>query len=311
MRSKKSYFPWKTVGVMLVAAVALATSWTYVMSAGALSWMLLRGTPLECDTRAALLSAKTGVDEAEDTDRVRRQIKLVQQGTDGLWLYETPGGPVWFPGDGAGAIGLDLAEQRRDIYSQRGVGVRPGDVVMDVGANVGLYARKALQAGAAKVIAIEPVPANVECLRRNLKSEIDAGRVVVVAKGAWDKDDVLEMNVYPDNMAGATFVGSRDEPGHKLQLPLTTLDKIAAGLGLERVDFIKMDIEGAERQAVRGAAALIRQHKPRMALCVYHLPDDPVVISREVLALRADYSRVCGNCLFASGHISPQVYFFR
>jgi len=44
---------------------------------------------------------------------------------------------------------------------------------------------------------------------------------------------------------------------------------------------------------------------------VYHLPDDPVVIPREVLALRGDYSRACGSCLFAAGRISPQVFFFR
>jgi FkbM family methyltransferase len=311
LRIKTSYFPWKTVGAMLVAAVALATTWSYVVSGGAMGWMLLRGEPLECDARGALLSAKAGVDEAVEADRVRRAIRVVKQGTDGLWLHDTPNGPVWFPGDGSGAIALEMAEQRRDIYSQRGVGVRAGDIVMDVGANVGLFARTALNAGAEKVIAIEPVPANVECLRRNLKSEIDMGRVVVVAKGAWNKDDLLEMNVYPDNMPANTFVGNRDEPGLKVELPLTTLDKIAAELGLARVDFIKMDIEGAERQAVRGAAAVIRQYKPRMALCVHHLPDDPVVIPREVLALRADYSRACGNCLFAAGQISPQVFFFR
>jgi len=296
---------------MLVAAVALAMTWSYVISGGALGWMMLRGAAVECDARGALLSAKAGVDEAVEADRLRREIRVVKQGTDGLWLHDTPGGPVWFPGDGSGAISLEMAEQRRDIYSQRGVGVRAGDIVMDVGANVGLFARTALNAGAEKVIAIEPAPANVECLRRNLKSEIDTGRVVVVAKGAWDRDDVREMNIYPDNMAANTFVGDREDPGHKAELPLTTLDKIAAGLGLPRVDFIKMNIEGAERQALQGAAGVIRRYKPRMALCVYHLPDDPVVIPREVLALRGDYSRACGSCLFAAGRISPQVFFFR
>jgi FkbM family methyltransferase len=46
--------------------------------------------------------------------------------------------------------------------------VRAGDVVLDCGAGIGLFARQALKRGARTVIAIEPVPENLECLRRNL-----------------------------------------------------------------------------------------------------------------------------------------------
>jgi hypothetical protein len=44
------------------------------------------------------------------------------------------------------------------------------------------------------VVAIEPSPANLECLRRNMSREIASGRVIVYPKGVWDREDVLALN---------------------------------------------------------------------------------------------------------------------
>jgi FkbM family methyltransferase len=62
-------------------------------------------------------------------------------------------------------------------------------VVLDVGANVGTDTKSALAAGAAVVVAIEPEPVTLECLRRNLAAEIREKWVAIVPKGAWDKED--------------------------------------------------------------------------------------------------------------------------
>ncbi|MCC7173812.1 MAG: FkbM family methyltransferase [Bryobacterales bacterium] len=63
--------------------------------------------------------------------------------------------------------------------------VRPGDVVVDCGAHVGVFTSKALRRGAARVVAVEPDPTNLECLRRNLAEEAADGRVVIVPRGVW------------------------------------------------------------------------------------------------------------------------------
>jgi hypothetical protein len=53
-----------------------------------------------------------------------------------------------------------------------------------------------------------------------------------------------------------------------------TLDDLVGERGLERVDFIKLDIEGAEVNALEGAANTLRRHRPRLAIAAYHRNDD-------------------------------------
>ena len=68
-----------------------------------------------------------------------------------------------------------------------------------------------------------------------------------------------------------------------------TLDEVVHELKLDRVDFIKMDIEGAERHALAGARKLLAAHKPRLAICIYHAPDDAEAVPRAVFAANNSY----------------------
>ena len=68
-----------------------------------------------------------------------------------------------------------------------------------------------------------------------------------------------------------------------------TLDDMIDELKLDRVDFIKMDIEGAERHALAGARRLLSAYKPRLAICIYHAADDPEVVPRVVREANDNY----------------------
>jgi FkbM family methyltransferase len=220
-------------------------------------------------------------------------------------LWSTPYGEFWMPTASGDALIYDLAEQKRNIY---GNGVHPGDVVLDAGANIGVFTRKALWAGASKVIAIEPGPENLECLRRNFAAEIADGRVVLYPKGVWDKDDILKLRVDPADSARDTFV-QQIESAQFIEAPLTTVDKLVVELRLPKVDFIKMDIEGAEQKAVVGAKNTIGKYRPRMALCIYHVHGDEVMVPKLVHDAVSDY-RVGKTCLCAPDRIQPEVAFF-
>src|ERR1022692_3974724 len=110
----------------------------------------------------------------ENVTAIRTASRVIRE-DERFSLWSTPAGEYWMPRASGDGLLYDLGEQRRNIYGNR---VRPGDIVLDAGANVGVFTRKALQAGASKIIAIEPGPENVECLRRNFAAEIADGRVV-------------------------------------------------------------------------------------------------------------------------------------
>jgi FkbM family methyltransferase len=129
--------------------------------------------------------------------------------------------------------------------------VRPADVVIDCGAHVGVFTQRALARGASKVVAVEPDPVNLECLRRNLSEEIAAGKVILVPKGVWNSVTTLTFSESTQNSGMNSFV--QQERGTKMQLPVTTIDHLVEELQPGRVDYIKMDIEGSEREALKGA----------------------------------------------------------
>jgi FkbM family methyltransferase len=204
-----------------------------------------------------------------------------------------------------------LADQRLDIYEAAGGGVRPGDVVLDCGASIGLYTLHALAKGAARVVAIELSPRNLECLRRNLAAETRAGRVTIVPKGVWGRDDVLTLRMQPENSAADSvalrYRGSRTGP----KAPVTTMDAMVRDLGLQRVDYIKMDVEGAEREALRGAAETLRRFHPRLTIAMEHRFEDPRDIPKAVVEMCEGYRARRGPCVDTGNALRPVVMDFQ
>lgn len=243
--------------------------------------------------------------------RMDAASRLDQRDDHGLELWDTPKGKYWLPKGQKNVLMSLLAEQQHHIYGEGPRGVQKGDIVLDCGAHVGTFTREALAAGAKVVVAIEPAPANLESLRRNLAAEIESGRVIVVAKGVWNKEGVLPFHVDPDHSASDRLLEPGESSPTQIDVPLTTIDKLSEELRLPRVDFIKMDIEGAETKALAGSRAILAQFKPRLAICAYHNPQsDPVDVPLAVRNARTDYQTECGPCGEQDGRIIPQTYWF-
>jgi FkbM family methyltransferase len=202
-------------------------------------------------------------------------------------LWETPLGQFWgTERDGRELDLLTLEQAGGDIYEQRAVSVRDGDTVIDVGAHLGTFTRIALRRGARQVIALEPDPVNAICFARTFASEISAGRVRLVVAAAWHSAGSLTFEVGNASQTGHVA----DSPsGRGITVRAVTLDGVIDELKLGRVDFVKMDIEGAERHALAGGRRLLAVHKPRLAICIYHAPDDPEVVPHVVHAANDTY----------------------
>ena len=147
------------------------------------------------------------VSQVREFEKVHGKTKPIQKEAGGYTLFETPAGSYWMASGSQNPLERELAEQRRRIYGKDGnKGERRGDIVLDCGANVGMYAKTALASGARLVVAIEPAPENLECLRRNLAREIAAGKVIVYPKGVWDKDDTLALHRDPKDSASDSLL---------------------------------------------------------------------------------------------------------
>ncbi len=237
--------------------------------------------------------------------------KLLAKDLSGYHQWQTPRGTWWIPEGNDFVLPFNLAEQEREIYGSGEFAVHPGDVVLDCGGNVGTFTQTALRHGARLVVAFEPAPENIESYRRNFQEQIRAGKVILVPKGVWDKDDVLLLRRDPHNTAADSFVMLKDgTPG--VQAPLTTIDEEVAALKLDRVDYMKLDIEGAEKKALDGARATLRNFHPRMSIATEHFDTDGVLIPQKVHEIVPGYQVICGPCMERhDGHIRPDVLYFR
>lgn len=295
---------WAAIGVAALAAAA------YFITPVRLAALYLTGRAGPCPWRETMRSADNLRWQIELKDRILAASRLLEQDPAGYNLWETPKGRYWIPRGSDYSLPFNLAEQERKIYGQGSRGVQPGDVVLDCGASVGVFTREALAAGARLVVAIELAPENLECLRRNFAPEVGSGRVIIYPKGVWDKEDVLTLYVDPGNSPADSVVMRPERAREGPKVPLTTIDKLVEELRLERVDFIKMDVEGAEQRALAGARRTLERFRPRLALSAYHLEDDPRRIPELVRRAWPGYQMECGACADARLFVRPDVLFF-
>lgn len=147
--------------------------------------------------------------------------------------------------------------------------IRPGDSVLDIGANIGFHTiAMADRAGPeGRVYAFEPIPQNLKLLTKTIGENRFQDRVVIepAAVGAESGSSRMSFLSLENNAfnSGGAYLLSENRgipPGHQeLNVPVVALDEYP----LRRpVRCIKIDVEGAEPLAFRGAAALLREDRP-------------------------------------------------
>jgi len=140
--------------------------------------------------------------------------------------------------------------------------VRPGDRCMDVGANVGAMTLAMAQAAgmSGRVYAFEPGPPFFERLTRNVKLNPAYMNVIRCENlGVSDATGTLRWAEDPSDLGRGN--GGVVESGG-VEVPVVTLDAYAAEHVDGRVAFVKVDVEGWELHVLRGARALLRDHRP-------------------------------------------------
>jgi len=173
-------------------------------------------------------------------------------------------------------------------YEYGNVILQNGDVVIDAGANIGLFSglasRKCCKGSGGIIWSFEPVPDNITLLKSTAALN---GGINVMPFGLTDTIGSAIMTL-SKSLTGNTMVLGIDSDV-TIEVRTTTLDFFVHENNLQKVDFIKADIEGAERLMLKGARQVLRDFAPKLALCTYHLPDDPQILRELILDANPNY----------------------
>ena len=172
-------------------------------------------------------------------------------------------------------------------HTNPSIGVLDGDYVIDGGASWGETAlRFAHDAGeTGRVFSFEFEPRSLEILKMNLALNAGlASRITVVEKGLWkDSSTILNFaSTGPSTTVRKKPAQRQDEEAFSI-----SIDDFASTL--PRIDFIKLDVEGAELSTLHGAEKTIRKYRPKLAISVYHNLSDFVDIPAYLSSLELGY----------------------
>lgn len=130
-----------------------------------------------------------------------------------------------------------------------------------------------------KIYAFEPDIKNYE---KCLKEADRIPNLELANKGLWSREETL-------HFAGGAEQGSRIIETKDQSVTTISVAAIDDVVGEDKVTFIKMDVEGAELEALKGARKTIMKHHPRLAISIYHKPEDIWEIPAYILSLSKDY----------------------
>jgi FkbM family methyltransferase len=156
--------------------------------------------------------------------------------------------------DDSSAIWTFMSRHEADEGFQRSLGfLRPDGVAIDIGANIGVWSLLAAERQpGARVHAFEPVPEVAErCRRHAALNGLDT--IVLNVSAVGGENGVAPFYAIRDDNTGASSLIRRRFPAEEISVPVVTLDTYVERARLDRVDVLKVDVEGGEGAVFSGA----------------------------------------------------------
>lgn len=153
---------------------------------------------------------------------------------------------------------------------------KKGDTILDFGAHIGLFAAIASEAVGSngKIYAFEPSPSTNQLLQKTVKINNASGIIKTFQQavgGSVGKTTFFVSEGQADN-ANSLVNYKEDRPFHGIEIDVTTIDTFVKEQQLTKVDFIKIDVEGAEYDAMKGAVETFKKFRPKAILAIHPEP---------------------------------------
>lgn len=151
--------------------------------------------------------------------------------------------------------------------------------VIDCGANIGLFSAYAAYRGYT-VYAFEPVAQNIQYLKNNVS--LYPEKIIVEPYALSNKNATSSFYLCNTTNEVSTLLqeNCNENDFESVKVETKTIDQFVRDNNLQSVDFIKADIEGAERLMLEGAFETLRNFAPNLSICTYHLDDDKIVLEK-------------------------------
>jgi len=173
-------------------------------------------------------------------------------------------------------LGYDLDSTMRKLALNN---LKKGDVVIDLGANIGYHTLKfsRIVGDTGKVYAFEPDPNNFKLLEKNIK-ENNCKNVIAYQKAVCEKKGQVKLNIWKGNFGGNSIYNDKNiQEKKQVIVESIVLDDYFVN---EKVDFMKIDIEGAEFSALKGAKNILKNKNLKMIIefnfpWLFRIKEDP------------------------------------
>lgn len=169
-------------------------------------------------------------------------------------------------------------------YEAFGALVQKGDVIFDIGSSEGFFAKKHCSV-ASKIYLFEPSKLCAACLRESFRG---SKNIIIVNKALGDGNRMVYFSENEDPALGALSL-RKEESSYSIEMVSIDAFVRAGNINLKNRGFIKMDVEGAEIDILKGAQRTITEVRPRMSITTYHKANHAQQIIRFVTSLRPDY----------------------
>lgn len=170
-----------------------------------------------------------------------------------------------------------------------------GDVVLDVGGCWGdtslYFSHKVGDSG--KVYSFEFIPNNIEIFDRNINLNPNLkDRITLIKRPVSETSD---KTIYYRDLGPGSSISAEIFEDQTGSAQTISIDDFVERENISKIDFIKMDIEGAEPFALRGALNTIKEFRPKLAVAIYHSMDDFVNIPKWLIDLNLNYEFYLGH----------------
>ena len=192
------------------------------------------------------------------------------------------------------------------VYEHGECYIKEGDIVVDVGANIGVFTQYAEHKKAKKVYAFEPDKENYRCLLKNMSTITEPYNIAITSK---DGDVMLNIDSFSGGHTIYGYDNNNSKTGKKIEVPCRSIMSLLEDKTIPNIDFLKIDAEGSEYDIFNNLTTDILKNIRCIAMEYHHMVLFGITTVDDLINKLSKYFH-CYRLDYTGGHLS-MLYFWK